>query len=506
MSLLEVKDISVSFGDKNLFNNGNFDIYKGEHVGLVGENGAGKSTLMKILLNEELPDDGEVIWQKNTKIGYIDQFLKSEGAITVYEYLQSAFKEDFELEKKLNKLYEEMGENYSDALMNKVSQLQDLLEINGFYNIESKIDKVVLGLGISAFGTDTPLNKLSGGQQSKIILARLLLENSDVLLLDEPTNFLDYDHVVWLTEYLKNFDGTFLVISHDVDFLDAITTSILDIEFAMIKKYHGNYNKFLRLKKEYKEGYLKSYEAQQEHIKKTEAYIRKNKAGVNSKMARGRQKQLNRLERIDKPGSSRKPDIVFANPSPIGHLKLHNLSVGYNKALLPDFNLSIEAGDKVVITGFNGIGKSTLLKTIVKEINPISGHIKYSKDINIGYYEQDLKWENENLTALEIVCNQFYKLKPEQIRKHLNKCGIESKDLTQPIHTLSGGEQSKVKLCILILKNPNMIILDEPTNHLDKETKDNLKEALIKYEGTVILVSHEKSFYEDWVDKVYKIG
>lgn len=505
MSLLEVKNLSMEYGDKLLFSEGNFELYKGEHMGLVGENGSGKSTLLKILLDKELPDNGSVIWQKNIKIGYIDQYLKAEGNLTVYEYLKTAFKEEYELEKELNSLYEDLAIEYNEYYMEKIGVLQEELEHRDFYSLENKIDKVITGLGINSFGEHTYLDNLSGGQQSKVILARLLLEEADVLLLDEPTNFLDYGHVVWLMDYLKNFKGAFMVISHNIEFLNDITTCILDIEFCKMKKYYGNYDKFLRLKEEYKESYIREYGKQQEYIKKTEEYIRRNKAGVNSKMARGRQKQLDRVVKLDTPSENRKPIIDFKTNYSAGRIKLKELEVGYTHALLPKLNLNIENDEKVVISGFNGIGKSTLLKTIMGEIDKISGEVICSKDIKIGYYEQELNWEDENQNAMEIVRSFYPRLKTEEIRRNLNKCGIESKDLDQAIGTLSGGEQSKVKLCIMTLRESNVLILDEPTNHLDKVTKEVLKEALINFEGSLILVSHEKDFYDGWVDKVYKI-
>lgn len=505
MSLLEVKDISMSFGEKTLFKEGSFKLYKGEHMGLVGDNGAGKSTLLKILLDKELPDEGSILWQKNIKIGYIDQYLKSEGNVTVYEYLKTSFKEEFKLEKKLNNLYEELSKNYRESFMKKIGDIQEELEYRDFYSIESKIDRIVLGLGINSFGVDTKLENLSGGQQTKVILARLLLEDNNVLLLDEPTNFLDYEHVLWLSEYLKEFKGAFIVISHDLEFLNEITNCILDIEFSKINKYYGNYEKFLKLKEEYRNNYIRSYNSQQEYIKKTESYIRKNKAGVNSKMARGRQKQLDRVERISKPNSKKKPMITFREDLSFRKIELLDLEVGYNYSLLPKLNLNINSGDKIAITGFNGIGKSTLLKTIVGILDPISGDVVFSKDTKVSYYEQDLNWENQNLNALEIVSLNYPNMKIENIRKELSKYGIAAEDLEQPIKTLSGGEQSKVKLCIMALKKANILILDEPTNHLDKDTKISLKEALLNFNGAVVLVSHEKSFYEDLVDKVYAI-
>ena len=496
----------MSFGDKILFKNGNFDLYHGEHMGLVGENGTGKSTLMKILLDKILADTGSVQWEKNIQIGYIDQYLKSEGNITVYEYLKKAFTEDFKLERKLNKLYEDLSKNYKESTLTKIGVLQDQLDNRDFYKLETKVDKIARGLGINAFGLDSYLDNLSGGQQSKVILARLLLEKSEVLLLDEPTNFLDQEHISWLISYLKDFKGAFIVISHNIDFLNQISDCILDIEFSHIKKYYGDYKKFLELKKEYRENYIREYKSQQSHIKKTEDYIRKNKAGVNSKMARGRQKQLDRVQRIERPKTSKKLQFEFDTTGKTSSIDLIDLKVGYEKPLFPKLNLKVGQKEKVAISGFNGVGKSTLLKTIINEIRPLGGNVILAKDSSIGYYEQDLKFKDYGQNALEILKDEYPKIKTETLRRFLSQYGIEDKDLNQPISTLSGGEQAKIKLCILGLTPRNLLILDEPTNHLDKDTKQALALALENYQGSVILVSHEKSFYQNWVNKVYNIG
>lgn len=507
MSLLEVKDISQSFGDKKLFKESSFELYKGEHMGIVGQNGAGKSTLMKILIGEILSDDGSIIWQNNVKIGHLDQYAKVSGEYTVYEYLKTAFKELYDIEEKLEKIYIELGENYSEELMEKISKYQERLEVSNFYALESEIDKTVKGLGIDAIGIDKKVANLSGGQRAKVILAKLLLQNAEVLLLDEPTNFLDREHIEWLGDYLNNFKNSFIVISHDFEFLNSITNCICDIEFGKIQKYYGNYEDFVKQKEERRKNYIREYEVQQREIKKTEEFIRRNKAGVNSKIARGRQKQLDRVERMEVPKFNSRPQIEFIEDiSSISTiLEIKNLEVGYEGPLLPKMDFNIVAGEKIAITGFNGIGKSTLLKTIIGEIPKISGNIKYAKNIKYGYFKQDLKWENNDLNPLEILSLEYPKVKHEKLRRVLSRCGINAKDIAQPIRTLSGGEQSKVKLSSLMMKSSNFLIMDEPTNHLDDITKEALKEALINYNGTVLIVSHDKSFYSQWIDKVYEI-
>lgn len=509
MGLLDVINISHSFGDNVLYNHASFELFKGEHMGIVGQNGAGKTTLINTIIGKNIPDDGEIRWQNGVTYGYLDQYAKSNQTVTVFDFLKTAFTPLYEAEKRLNKLYEQMAVEYTASVGEKASKLQAVLENDGFYEIDSTILKVANGLGITAFGMDHLLGKLSGGQRAKVILAKLLLEKPDVLLLDEPTNFLDKEHIEWLSEYLINFQGAFIVISHDFDFLVKITNCICDIEFGTITKYNSNFSKFLKLKEINKENYIREYQSQQKQIEKTEDYIARNKARASTaKMARGRQKQLDRLERIAPPKSLPKPDFRF-HSIPIGAqraLEVQHLEVGYTGAILPELNLKLAAGRKITITGFNGIGKSTFLKTLIGQIPAISGSFYFADYIKIAYYEQELKWDNPKATPLQIVSERFYNMSERQVRSSLAQCGIEAKNVTQAIDSLSGGEQSRVKLCILLNQKANLLILDEPTNHLDVDAKNVLKRELIAWQGNIILVSHEESFYKDWTDQIVHIG
>ena len=509
MSLLEVKNLSHTYGDKKLYSNAGFELYKGEHMGIVGVNGAGKSTLLKIICGTAIPDEGEIKWQPNINIGILDQYAEIIEDYSVYDYLKTAFNELYKIEEKLNKLYEEMACNINENIMKKAALYQEILEEKEFYSIDSSIRKVATGLGIDAIGYDSQLNKLSGGQRAKVILAKLLLQSPDILLLDEPTNFLDKEHIKWLSEYLKDFKGAFIIVSHDFDFLDKITTCICDIDHKDIRKYNGGYCTFLKQKERLQEDYVRRYSEQQREIEKLEKYIAKNKVRASTaKMAKGRQKQLDKIERIDAPSfRTLKPVIKFkyAEATPNIALSVKNLEVGYRYAILPKMNFSIKNKEKVVITGFNGIGKSTLLKTIIGEIKCISGKVKFGENIKPGYYEQDLKWENDGMNPIEIISDEFPKMTQNEIRKHLSQCGVKSETALQSIKNLSGGEQSKVKLCRRTLTSCNLLILDEITNHMDLASKEALKEALVSYEGTVVLVSHEASFYEDLADRIIDI-
>lgn len=476
---------------------------------LFGQNGAGKSTLIRLALKELLPDRGSIKWQNGITIGHLDQYALIDEEQSIFTYLKTAFLSLYEIEKKLNEFYEQMANDMSDKLMQKVADYQELLAKKNFYAIESTIAKVASGLGITAMGMDTAIKNLSGGQRAKVILAKLLLEKPEVLVLDEPTNFLDKEHVEWLSDYLIGFEGAFMIVSHDFDFLERITTCICDIEFCQIKKYKGSYSNFLQQKGAKREEYLKQYESQQKEIKKLEDYIAKNKVRASTaQMAKSREKKLEKMEKLEKPSFTAKPHLEFTSRETTAQviLEVNGLEVGYYYPLLPKMKFQVENQDRLVITGFNGIGKSTLLKTILGEIPPISGTYHFSETIKtIGYYEQDLKWENPEEIPLDIIGREYPKLTQKQIRKHLADCAIKKEHVMQPIATLSGGEQAKVKLCKLILRPCNLLILDEPTNHLDADTKEELKKALKKFKGTIILVSHEEAFYRDIGAKIVNI-
>ena len=509
MGLLEAINISHSFGDKILYKNASFELFKGEHMGIVGENGAGKTTLLDSLSGKIIPDVGEIRVQKGIKLGYLDQHAKINTDISIFEYLKTAFNDLYEIDDKLKKIYENMVEDSSEEILNKASDYQSLLVNRGFYEIESNILKVADGLGINSFGIDSKLKNLSGGQRAKVILAKLLLENPDVLLLDEPTNFLDTNHIIWLTDYLKNFKNAFVVISHDFEFLDKITNCICNIEFNNIKKYSGNFSKFIKNKEMNKISYEREFKAQQKEINKLETYIQKNKVRASTaKQAKSRQKMLDKMDRLSAPKELEKPHFVFKS-MPISSGKamiIKDLEVGYNNnPILPRINLEILNGEKIAIVGFNGIGKSTLLKTLLGIIPPVKGYSWTFDTTHLGYFEQELNWDDNTLSPLEIIRDKFPKLSKKDARSCLAKCAISSKEVLEPVKLLSGGEQAKVKLCMLMLKNSNFLVLDEPTNHLDVLAKDALKEQLKSWEGTLILVSHDKQFYSDICKKVIDI-
>ena len=509
MSILEICHLTHIFGEQTqpLYKDASLELYKGEHMGVIGQNGVGKSTLIKILMGEVIPDEGEIRWQPGTHIGYLNQYAQIDSSLPIVDYLKTAFMELYALENELEAIYKTLEGSYSEDLLLKAGHLQGSLEEAGFYTLDSRINTVVTGLGIDAIGTGKPVRELSGGQRSKVILAKLLLEESDVLVLDEPTNFLDQEHVAWLADTLSGMKCAYLVVSHDFDFLGKISTCICDIEFGRMKKYNFPLAKALELKGQHKEDYIRMYQTQQLHIRRTEEFIRRNKAGIKSKMARGRQKHLDRMERLEAPKLLSRPGFTFQYVPQSGQevLLAENLVIGYGHALLPPIDLSIKNGEKVVVAGFNGIGKSTLLKTLIGELPPLSGGFFYADNSVTGYYEQDRVWLDKGMTPLGYMNSCYPLFKQQELRKWLARCGIMAEDVEKPLSQLSGGEQSKVRLCELMMSPWNILLLDEPTNHLDAQAKDALKQAILEFEGTVIMVSHERDFYAEWVDRVINI-
>lgn len=508
MSLLEIHEISHTYGDKSLYQNASFDLYKGEHMGLVGANGAGKSTLMNSLIGEVVPDTGYIRWQSKVSVGHLDQFASVDEKQTIYAYLRSAFEELFAAERKLSEVNEELMHHSDDILVRTASSLQDLLEQKEFYAVDSKIQRVAAGLGLTPLGMDRPLGNLSGGQRAKVLMAKLLLADVDVLLLDEPTNFLDAEHVDWLTKYLKNFKGAFIIISHDHNFLNDICTCILDVEFDTLKKYAGNYESFLKQKEQKQVEYLRAYQHQQKEIEKAEDYIAKNKTrAATAAMAKSRQKKLDKIDKMTAPKAQVKPHFKFpyTEISTLKALAINELEIGYYYALMPKLSLELATGTKIAVIGFNGIGKSTLLKTLVGEIPALKGSFKFGEKTVVGYYEQDLVFGDDQKTPFEYILDLFPKMTVKEVRAALAKCGISAEHIDRSLSTLSGGEQSKVKICRLTLSPCNFLILDEPTNHLDAQAQESLQKAIQNFKGTVLFVSHDPAFYATWADRVIDI-
>ncbi|SFS62118.1 ABC-F family ATP-binding cassette domain-containing protein [Paenibacillus sp. BC26] len=510
MSLLTIEELSHSFGDRTLFKNVSFRLLAGERVGLVGANGTGKSTMMNILTGKLLKDSGKVEWTPRVRYGYLDQHTKLVPGKTIRDVLKDAFLPLLELERELNDIAGQMADADPDqleVLLVRMGEIQEELEIGDFYLLDVKVDEMANGLGLSVIGLDRDVASLSGGQRTKVLLAKLLLEKPMVLLLDEPTNYLDEEHIAWLTHYLKNYPYAFILISHDTGFMNEVVNVIYHLEFTKLTRYAANYEKFLTMADMNKAQHIDAYEKQKEYIKKQEEFIQKNKARAStSGRAKSREKQLDRIERIEKPEEAAKPTFVFKEARTSGKtvFEATGLTIGYGtKPLLPPMNMLVERGDKIAIVGCNGVGKSTLLKTILGKIDALDGTIYRGDYLFPAYFEQEVK--APNLTPLDDVWNEFSSMNQHEVRAALARCGLKNEHITRALNQLSGGEQAKVRLCKLLMRESNWVAFDEPTNHLDIHAKAELKRALASYKGTIILVSHEPDFYEDWVTKVWDV-
>ncbi|GAT17897.1 ABC-F family ATP-binding cassette domain-containing protein [Secundilactobacillus silagei] len=507
MSLLEVEDLSMAFADKRLYDDASFQLNKGEHMGIVGQNGVGKSTLIKVLTGDELPLSGSVKWQRGVHVGYLDQYADIPEGMTLIEFLHTAFQDLYDKNDRMTQLYTDYAETADDKLLERAGRIQEELEANNFYDIETEIERIITGLGLDDIGRDHEVAQMSGGQRSKIILAKLLLQNPDVILLDEPTNYLDVAHIAWLVDYLNNFEGAAMVISHDYDFLEKVTNCIINVAFGKITKYRGSFKSAMRQRTEREEAQRKEYEKQQVKIEKTEKFIAKFKAGTRSKQAKSREKQLSHMDLVDPPSSNIQATFNFPyeDTGSQNALVVDHLSVGYNRPLLKPVTFSVNTDEKVGFEGFNGVGKSTLIKTILGLIKSKGGTAEFSPSAKVSYFSQDLEWENDQETPLKIIQAKYEKLPQKAIRTKLARCGLDAANAMKPIGQLSGGEQTKVKLAMMEFEPSNFLILDEPTNHLDEETKEALKDAINKFPGNAIVVSHEVSFYDGLADKVLNV-
>lgn len=507
MKLLEVKNMSHSFLERDIFAGSEFSIYSGECVGVVGENGVGKSTFLKVITGEIVPDIGRIFINPKVKIGYLDQYVQIDYNLSINDFLKSAFQDLFDLEEHIKILYNRYDKGDFEAL-EQATLCYAQLEERDYYTVQLRIDKVAYGLGLHAIGLERKISTISSGQRAKLILAKLLLDDADLLLLDEPTNFLDKEHVDWLASYIIDSNRAFMIVSHDTTFIEKVATSICSIENKCLCKYPGSYKDYLRKKEHLRKESLQKYNKQQEYIKKTEEYIRKNRAGVKCKNARGRRKHLERLKKLDTPETTiYKPSFRFNESVSVSQntLEVSELAVGYTYPLLEELSFVIYNWQKIAIIGANGVGKTTLLKTLMGSIEALSGRYRFFRSVSIGYYDQSESWEDPKETPVQLVRASYPGLSKTEIMRELYRCGISSIHAHQSLALMSGGEQAKVKLCMLGLRRCNFLILDEPTNHLDVQAKDALKESLAGFGGSVILVSHEPDFYSSWIDKVIKV-
>ena len=508
MSILNVVNLNHGFGDRAIYKDVSFRLLKGEHVGFVGANGEGKSTFMNIITGKLMPDEGKIEWSKNVRVGYLDQHTVLEKGQTIRDVLASAFSYLFELEAQMNAYYAEMAdcdEDRMNFLLEETGSIQEMLDQHDFYIIDSKVDEIGRALGLSDLGLDRDVTELSGGQRTRVLMGKLLLEKPDILLLDEPTNYLDENHIEWLKRYLNDYENAFILISHDIPFLNSVVNLIYHVENAELNRYVGNYDKFMEVYEMKKAQLEAAYRKQQQEIEDLKDFVARNKARVATRnMAMSRQKKLDKMDVIELAKDRPKPEFNFKEARAAGRyiFQTEDLVIGYDKPLSRPLTLSMERGQKIALVGANGIGKTTLLKSIIGEIPPLSGKTTLGDYLYTGYFEQEKKY-TENVTCIDEIWKEFPSYTQYEVRSALAKCGLTTKHIESMVKVLSGGEQAKVRLCKLINNETNVLLLDEPTNHLDVDAKEELKRALQAYKGSILLICHEPEFYRDVVTEVW---
>lgn len=509
MSILNVEHVTHGFGARQILNDASFRLLKGEHVGLVGANGEGKSTFLNIITGKLMPDEGKIEWCKHITTGYLDQYSTLSKGKTIYDVLKEAFQHLTDLEKEMLELYDKMAdcsEDEMNTIMEDVGEIQEILDYSGYYTIDSKISEYANGLGLGEIGLDRDVSELSGGQRAKVLLAKVLLENPMILILDEPTNFLDENHIAWLKNFLQNYDNAFILVSHDIPFLNSVVNVIYHVENAVLTRYTGDYNDFMRMYELKKRQLEQAYEKQQKEIADLQDFVARNKARVaTTNMAKSRQKKLDKMDVIQLAKEKIKPSFSFRPARTTGRVVIDakNLVLGYDEPLTRPLNLQVERNQKIAVRGVNGLGKSTLLKTLLGIIKPISGETELDQFVELGYFEQEEN-PSEN-TALEEIWNEYPSMTNAEVRAALARCGLTNEHITSQMRVLSGGENAKVRLCRLMLRDINLLVLDEPTNHLDVDAKEELKRAVKEFKGTVIMVSHEPEFYNDVATEVWNL-
>ena len=508
MSILNVEHLTHGFGDRAIFNDVSFRLLKGEHIGLVGANGEGKSTFMNIITGKLMPDEGTVEWNKNVRVGYLDQHTVLKREMSIRDVLASAFDFLFDMEKNMNEMYEKMGSATDEEmafLMEETGTIHDILDAHDFYMIDAKVEEVARALGLLELGLDKSVEDLSGGQRTKVLLGKLLLEKPDILLLDEPTNYLDVEHIEWLKRYLNEYENAFILISHDIPFLNSVINLIYHMDNQELNRYPGDYDHFQEVYAMKKAQLEAAYNKQQKEIADLKDFVARNKARVATRnMAMSRQKKLDKMDIIELAAEKPKPEFHFKEARTPGRylFQTKELVIGYDEPLSSPLNLEMERGQKIVLTGANGIGKTTLLKSLLGLIPSLSGSVEQGDYLHIGYFEQEMD-QNINTTCIEEMWNEFPGFSQYEVRAALAKCGLTTKHIESKVKVLSGGEQAKVRLCKIINRESNLLVLDEPTNHLDVDAKEELRRALQAYKGSILMVCHEPEFYEGLATDVW---
>ena len=511
--LIQLNNITKNFVVNEIFSNVKMEINDKDRVAIVGRNGAGKSTLLKIISGELSFDSGERTVSKNTTIGYLSQEFIVREDLSIYEEMITCFDEIIGLEANLEKLsYELTPENIEKdpGLLDRFDRLQNEVLTHKDYHYKSKIESVLYGLDFTKDVFDKKISTFSGGEKTRLSMAKLLLSEPDLLILDEPTNHLDMENVAWLENYLSSYNGAIVIVSHDRYFLDKVVNVVYNLEFGKLKKYVGNYSKFLKQYEEDYEKQLKEFTSQQKDIKRLEEFVQKNIARAStSKMAKSRQKVLDKMELIDNPKKDDKAaNIEFKIKEQSGRdvLMIENLKVGYDgKQVGNAYNFSVYKGDRIAIVGRNGIGKSTLIKTIAKKQNALGGSVHYGSKVSLGYYDQKQAEFESSKTILNELWDEYPLMKEAEVRTVLGRFLFRGDSVLKIVRDLSGGEKARLQLAKLMLEKNNLLVLDEPTNHLDITSKQVLEDALENYEGTIVFVSHDRYFINKIANKVLDI-
>ena len=511
--LIQLNNVTKNFVVNEIFSNVKMEINDKDRVAIVGRNGAGKSTLLKIISGELSFDSGERTVSKNTTIGYLSQEFIVREDLSIYEEMITCFDEIISLEADLEKLsYELTPENIENdpGLLDRFDRLQNEVLTHKDYHYKSKIESVLYGLDFTKDVFDKKISTFSGGEKTRLSMAKLLLSEPDLLILDEPTNHLDMENVAWLENYLSSYNGAIVIVSHDRYFLDKVVNVVYNLEFGKLKKYVGNYSKFLKQYEEDYEKQLKEFTSQQKDIKRLEEFVQKNIARAStSKMAKSRQKVLDKMELIDNPKKDDKAaNIEFNIKEQSGRdvLMIDNLKVGYDgKQVGNAYNFSVYKGDRIAIVGRNGIGKSTLIKTIAKKQNAIGGSVHYGSKVSLGYYDQKQAEFESSKTILNELWDEYPLMKEAEVRTVLGRFLFRGDSVLKIVRDLSGGEKARLQLAKLMLEKNNLLVLDEPTNHLDITSKQVLEDALENYEGTIVFVSHDRYFINKIANKVLDI-
>ncbi len=510
MIIAQGHDLEKQFGANTLFKNVNFSIDANARIGLIGPNGVGKTTLLKIMTSEEEATHGEFTINKNIAVGYIAQENALGESKTIWEEMLSVFAPLINMSQKIADLQKKMAASPQNAeLLKQYDQLQFDFEQQGGYTYQADIKSILNGFNFPEATWHKKIGSLSGGEKTRLAFVKLLLRKPPLLLLDEPTNYLDLDTLDWLENYLKSYTGAILVVSHDQYFLDNLATQIFELQFGKLTVFKGNYSAYVAERQLRNRQQEEAYEKQQEKIKKDEEFIQKNIVRAKTtKRAQSRRKQLEKMDRITPPKHKNKVRINFTSERPSGKevLILRNLTIGYpGKTMVHDISLQINKGDRVAVIGQNGIGKSTLLKTIMKKLNPQNGSIKYGAALDVGYYDQELQLLDPTKTVIDTVWDRHKTMPEKDVRSILASFLFTAKDIDKTVGQLSGGQKARLTLTVLSLEHNNFLLMDEPTNHLDLEAKEVLEKALQDFDGTLLFVSHDRYFINQLANKIVEI-